>query len=174
MKRLILIASLCITAVVVAPIASASAEGAKFAGKCEFKGTATFAPGNLSPVPAALEYKFKGTAECETQPGKEKLKGKVEVSGKGTLSCGVSLGLEGAGTLKLSKTGTEPWEEYEFKLTIVSGAPGTVLLAAKFKDGSVAVGFASFLKSETEPAAQCFTLEGAHALEFEAMAAGEV
>jgi hypothetical protein len=82
MKKLILVASLCIAASVLAPVASASAE--KFKGSCVIKGSAEFAPNLKFEPQTGLEYKFKGSAECvvvvEGVP--EVLKGSVEVEGK--------------------------------------------------------------------------------------------
>jgi hypothetical protein len=168
MRRLLPIVSLCVAAILFSPATSASAE--KAAGRCTIEGTARFSPTNLKPVPTTgLGYYFYGNAECETLPGKEILKGPVEVKGEETLSCAGSLGeAEGKGTLTLGGI------ELPFGLTFYSGGPGSTLLAAKFGDGGVAVGSATFLNSSVDPASQCFALSGAHALEFTAVAIGEL
>jgi hypothetical protein len=168
MKRLVLITSLCIGAFVLAPIASASAERPE--GRCTITGSAIFSPGNLKPLPTPkLGYEFSGSVECETLPAREVRKGIVVVKGAETLSCAGSLGeAEGTGTLTLGGI------KLPFGLTFISGSPGSTALAAKFADGGVAVGSATFLDSTIEPAGQCFGLEGAHALEFTAAAVGEL
>jgi hypothetical protein len=101
MRRLFLVAPLCVAAVL---SVSASSASAAFTGTCKFKGTATFKePAALAKTPPApwklQKYEFKTEpagaefgAECETLPGKVKLKGKAEVSGEGKLSCTLSIG----------------------------------------------------------------------------------
>jgi hypothetical protein len=168
MKKLVLAASLCIGAFVLAPIASASAERAE--GKCTITGSAIFSPGNLKVVPTPkLGYEFSGSVVCETLPAREVRKGTVEVHGEETLSCAGAIGeTEAKGTMTLGGI------KLPFGLTFISGAPGSTLLAAKFPDGGIAVGSATFLDSTIEPAEQCFVLKGAHALEFTAAAVGEL
>jgi hypothetical protein len=168
MRQLMLCASLCIAALVLAPITSASAE--KPAGRCTIEGTAAFSPTNLRPVPTPkLGYEFEGLAECETFPGREIRTGTVEAHGEETLSCAGSITeAEGKGTLTLGGV------KLPFGLTFFSGGPGSTVLAVKFDDGGVAVGSASFLDSSIEPATQCFALSGAHALEFKGVAIGEL
>jgi hypothetical protein len=61
MKKLLLASILCIAAVVVAPVASASA--APLTGGCAITGTATFTP-NLSSEAKNVKYSFEGTAHC--------------------------------------------------------------------------------------------------------------
>jgi hypothetical protein len=168
MKKLALMAILCSGAVVLAPIASANAERA--AGRCTFEGRASFSPTNLKPVPTPnLGYEFHGSAECETLPAREIRKGTVEATGGETLSCAGSLGEgEGKGTLTLGTI------SLPFGLTFLSGGPGFTVLAAKFGDGGVAAGSATFLGSQSEAASTCFALSGAHQLEFKAVAVGEL
>src|SRR6266566_5705934 len=146
MKRLILVASLSSTALLVAPIASAGAE--KAIAKCTIKGYVTFSPTNLKPVPTLkLGYEFLGSAECETLPGREIRTGTAQAEGVETLSCAGSITeAEGKGTLTLGGV------KLPFGLTFFLGSPGSTLLAAKFADGGVAVGTATFLQSQSEPA----------------------
>jgi hypothetical protein len=104
--KLLLAAALCVVAVVVVPIASASAA---FKGTCKFHGTATITGGlnttppenlttwGLQPYEFTSEeqevagVKFKGV-ECVTTEGKKEEGNKAEgyeayVKGKGKLSC---------------------------------------------------------------------------------------
>jgi hypothetical protein len=166
MKRLILVAGL-LGAAVLLPITVAHAE--RPTGRCTIAGSATFSPTDLKPVPTSnLGYEFEGTAECETIPGNEVRTGTVEVKGAETLSCAGSLSeVEGKGTLTLGGV------KIPFGLTFFSGGPGSTMLVAKFKDGGVAVGSATFLDSTINPASECF-LAGAHALEFKGAAVGEL
>jgi hypothetical protein len=168
MKKLTLVGVLSVWAVALTPIASANAERA--AGRCTFEGRASFSPTNLKPLPTPkLGYEFHGPAECETLPARAILKGTVEAKGGETLSCAGSLGEgEGKGTLTLGTI------NFPFGLTFLSGGPGFTVLAAKFADGGVAVGSATFLGSKSEPAAECFALSGAHELQFKAVAVGEL
>jgi hypothetical protein len=168
MKKPVFAAGLCLAAVVIAPVTSARAEGS-FA-KCTSEGSAKFAPVNLQPLPTAnLAYEFEGPTACEMLPSREILKGRVDVKGKETLSCAGALGqTEGEGTLTFGAV------KLPFGLTFFSGSPGSTMLVAKFANGGVAVGSATFLKSVIEPAAQCFLPGGAAALEFKVVASGEL
>jgi hypothetical protein len=168
MNKLVLAAGLCAMALVLTPLTSASAE--ESSGRCIIEGAATFSGGHLKPVPTSnLGYEFRGSAECETLPTREVRKGTVEVTGKETLSCAGSLGeAEGEGTLTLGGV------KFPFGLTFVAGGPGSTMLLAKFANGGVAVGTATFLKSVVEPASQCFLPGGAAELEFKAVATGEL
>jgi hypothetical protein len=168
MRQLMLVTGACVAMLALAPVTSASAENA--AGQCTIKGSAIFSPTNLKPLPTSkLGYEFHGSVECETLPSRELLTGTVEVEGEETLSCEGSLGeAEGKGTLTLGAM------KLPFGLMFFSGGPGSTMLAAKFADGGVAVGSATFLDSSIEPATRCFALSGAHALEFKAAAVGEL
>jgi hypothetical protein len=163
-----LIAGLCIAAFALAPVAVAGAERAE--GRCTIEGYARFSPTYLSPIPTPkLGYEFHGSAECETLPSKEIRTGTVEAQGEETLSCAGSLGQgEGSGTLTLGGI------KFPFGLTFIPAGPGSTGLAAKFKDGGVAVGSATFLGSSRESAFQCFVPKGAHELEFKGVAVGEL
>ena len=98
MKRLLLVASLCLAAVIVAPIASANAETV---GRCEMKGEAKFYSDerlehktHLSPViPQPLWYKFNSeSGKCEGRP--PTTFESWEAKGEAQLSCVVYDGLE--------------------------------------------------------------------------------
>lgn len=166
MKRFMLAPGVCVAAILLAPIASANANAA---GRCSIAGSATFAPTNLKPLPTPkLGYEFEGSAECEILPARETRKGTVKVTGEEALSCFGSLGdEESKGTLTMEGV------QLPFELTFLPEGPGSAGIAVKFADGGVAVGSATFLGSEGEPASQCFALRGAHTLEFKAAAAGE-
>jgi hypothetical protein len=166
MIRLKLVAALAIAGFVLVPIAPANAERAS--GQCTFEGRAVFSREYLKVLPARIGYEFRGYAHCEVLPSREKRTGIVEVSGEESLSCAGSLGEgESKGTLTLGAL------KLPFGLTFISGAPGATALAAKFSDGGVALGSATFLGSQSEPASQCFVLKGAQELEFTAAAVGE-
>src|SRR6476469_9674203 len=92
MKRLILIAGLCVLGIVVAPIASASA--APFAGSCEINGNAKFEKALSNTTPKSNKYEFTSGANttCTPAGSSEKAKAKAEVSGKGHLACAVAEG----------------------------------------------------------------------------------
>jgi hypothetical protein len=166
MRKLTLVASLCTAAFTLALTTAAEAENPS--GRCMIHGSAAFSPRDLSAVPTShLGYRFIGWAECEILPARESRKGTVEVRGEETLSCFGSLGeAEGTGTLTLEGI------KFPFGLTFVSGGPGSTDLVAKFADGGVAAGSASFLLSVIEPALQCFFPGGASELEFKAVATG--
>jgi hypothetical protein len=168
MKKPVLVAGLCLAAFAMWPVTSASAER-PFA-RCSSEGSASFSGGNLTPVPTpGLSYEFHGPVECEIAPTRETRKGIVVVNGKETLSCAGALGeAEGEGTLTFGGI-TLP-----FRLTFFSGGPGSTMLVAKFADGGVAVGGATFFKSVIQPAPQCFMPEGVSELEFKVVASGEL
>ena|ERR1700737_3131319 len=167
MKRLMLVASLCIGVLVLTPVASANAERA--AGRCTIEGLATFLKIYLKPIPTKLGYEFEGSAVCETFPGGEIREGRVEVKGEETLSCSGSLGeAEGKGTLTFGAI------KLPFGLTFFSGTPGSTALVAKFADGGIAAGSATFLTSKSEEPSECFMLGGAHYLRFKGVAVGEL
>jgi hypothetical protein len=168
MKRLMPLAGLCIAAFLLAPVASASAE--RPAARCTFEGRATFLGTNLKVIPTPrLGYEFHGPVTCEMLPSREIREGKADAEGEETLSCAGSLGEgEGKGTLTFGEI------KLSFGLAFFSGTPGATALAAKFADGGVAVGSVTFLGSNSEPAATCFSLGGAQYLEFIGTAVGEL
>jgi hypothetical protein len=175
MKRLILLASLCVAAIIVAPVASASAAGLK--GHCTVKGTAKFPGLNLTrELMKGQSYEFTGTANCEELPGGEKVEATVTVSGKGELSCAASVSkvAEGLGTLTLT-SGPKKGTAYMFNLGFTPLVPGVILLQVEAEGAGkvTATGYASFLKDPK--AEECFTnAAGVSELKFEALAAGEI
>jgi hypothetical protein len=168
MKKSVLAAGLCLAALAMLPVTPASAER-PFA-RCSSEGSAYFSGGNLTPLPTpGLGYEFHGPVECEVLPTREVRKGLVVVTGTETLSCAGALGeAEGEGTLTFGET------KLPFSLTFFSGSPGSTMVAAKFANGGVAVGGATFLRSAIQPAPQCFMPEGVSELEFKVVVSGEL
>jgi|GEM_PF-3186755 len=71
MKKLMLTAALCVAALVVVPVSSASAA---FTGTCVVKGTANFGETTLGPTPKLVKYTFAGKAtECAGEGTKPKV-----------------------------------------------------------------------------------------------------
>jgi hypothetical protein len=181
MKRLILFASLCVVGFVLAPMASANA--AVLVGTCKIHGSAEFKPGLLENGPKKIHYEFTSKAGgklkiggegagCVNQEGKTLL-GKATVHSEGELACGAAVGEltgEGVGKGELSVEGGP----YKFELRIVA-AGGTVALAVTPEPlgSGVATGFANFLVSEAEPAAECVK-KGVKKLEFDASVTGAI
>jgi len=179
MKRLMLLAILCVGGAVVAPITSASAE---LVGACTINGNATFSQGLPFVEPAPRGYTFVSTsASCtgtntETKAVETK-EASATLSGHGELSCAVANGLlevkgevKGGGTLKI-----EAGLPNEFAFAFVA-AGGTVHFTAK---GEVnAVGTAQFLNPGNQAAKEKRLAEcraGAVVeLPFEAVTAGTV
>jgi hypothetical protein len=171
MRRLILVATLCVAGLVIVPVASASAE--TLTGACVIKGTATFTSPLSAGLPAANGYSFSGSAECVDSGGVEK--GSAEVSGGGVLACAVAegglglLGSSSAGTGALTITSGAHAGTYPFTLAFVA-AGGNVVLDV---NSGGATGDAEFLTDGPETLAQCG--EGkAKALGFTAAAAGTI
>jgi hypothetical protein len=159
MKKLMLVASLCVVAAVVAPITSASAGP----GACKIVGTAEFkkGAGALEPLPfaepAQRGYKFTavpgasfagaGTSGC-IEGGVEKKLESASVEGEGEIACVVANGAVGVkgtvtGTGKV-KIGAEPEKEFFFKF-VAAGANVAVVITEKGGDGVNATGDAQFL-----------------------------
>jgi hypothetical protein len=91
MKRVVLVLTLCVAALAVAAVGSASA--VLVTGKCELKGPTTFEP-PISLVPSVSgHYKFEsekpGGVVCATTPATAE--GFAKVEGKGVLSCAASV-----------------------------------------------------------------------------------
>jgi hypothetical protein len=180
MKRLILIAGVCVLGSVVAPIASASA--ATFVGSCEINGNAKFGKPLSNTTPKNNTYEFlSGAATTCTQAGStEKAKAKAEVSGKGHLACAVAeggLGVELEGETTAPGTGKLTIEEgaatgtYEFRLSFVAAA-AQVVLKIENKKEVTATGDATFATS-SESVTKCVKSEASN-LEFKAVAAGTI
>jgi hypothetical protein len=180
MKRLILIAGVCVLGIVMAPITSASA--VPFVGSCEINGNAKFGKPLSNTTPKNNTYEFtSGAGTTCTQAGTTlKAKAKAEVSGKGHLACAVAeggLGVELEGETTAPGTGKVTIEEgaatgtYEFRLSFVAAA-AQVLLKIEDKTKVTATGDATFATSN-EGVTKCAKGE-ASALEFTAVAAGTI
>jgi len=113
MKKLILVASLCIVAAVLAPIASASAEK----GSCALEGKATFTPNLKFEPKKEVVYTFTSEGPgnvCVRENGTE-AKAEATVTGKGNVGCKEGVSDEpGTGTLKL---GSEAAKSFNFTFT---------------------------------------------------------
>jgi hypothetical protein len=167
MKKLILVASLAVAAVMVVPITSASAA----TGVCTLEGNATLKP----PLNAELketEFSFENeTGECVEAPSGAKLKvEEATVEGVGELSCPAGQNikkLEGevSGSGKIRLEGEASAKEFEFKLVAAAG-----LVTFTATGGITAGGEAEFLTHE-KAVKQCAQLK-AEKLEFTAVAAG--
>jgi len=165
MKRLILIASLCVVGFVIAPLAAANA--ATLTGACEVKGSAKFGPTNLTSTLAFHTYEFEGKATCKDTANVTH-EGTVTVKeGNGQLSCLAAVSeAEGNGVLTEAVTGTK----YAFTLSFVATG-GQVALVIKVGGVASATGDATFANSKNQTPAECLT-GGVSKLEFEADAVG--
>jgi hypothetical protein len=168
MKKLMLVASLCIAAFVVAPIASASA-AETLTGSCAVKGTATFSKAKLENTTNLVGYGFEGEATCVEAGTGLVQKGTVTITeGEGEFSC---LGLgketkEGKGVLEIAG------KKFEFKLKI-KAVGGSVALEVFVEGKLSATGTANFYASLNEEASKC-AVEGVTKLEFNASASGTI
>jgi hypothetical protein len=192
MRKLLLAVGLCVVAVAVAPVASASAAANK---KCTFEGTTTFEGGTLVAKPQKLKFKFvdeevglhKAGGKCENFPGgggAEAVKtgeANTKVEGEGELSCEVSTsGLEvrgeatGKGVVTIGAKAT-----FKIKVFAVVGVGPFVEFTAKGEQEvapkekfTTTVGTANFIEN-----AGSLTLcsgAGIAKLKFEAEALAEV
>jgi len=173
MRKIMLLGILCLGALVIGPVASASA--AEITGACEISGGAEFKPG-LGKELAEVEYKFSGSAKCKPVGGGE-VSGTASVSGKGQLQCAVAagglsvLGTGAPGKGKLVLNG----EEYKFELSFVAQA-GIVDLLAR-PEGSTAytaTGEAEFLTTNGPTAIVQCAQSSLSELSFEAQTAGTI
>jgi hypothetical protein len=117
MKRVVLVLTLCVAALAVAAVGSASA--VLVTGKCELKGPTAFNP-NISLVPSPSgTYSFTtepGGVTCETSPATAE--GFATVHGAGVLSCAASVPTAtGSGEVKYKQgtsTVTDTIEKFAF------------------------------------------------------------
>ena len=112
MRRLTIVAGLCVIAIVVLPAAAASA----FRGACEIKGTATiFKVGTTekqalpveTPAPRSYKFQSEGEGACVNAEG-EPIGQKVtnaKVEGKGELSCARSSSAKSEGKGEIAING---------------------------------------------------------------------
>jgi hypothetical protein len=175
MKRLTLLASLCAVALVVVPVASASA-AEETTGTCHIGGTAKF-PEGLSKESRNVSYEFTGTAKCKTAEGGT-LEGTTTVSGKAQLQCAVAAGgIDVVG----STTGFAPGKgslisgKYLFELSFVAQA-GVVDLAARPEGATpfTATGEAEFLTTNGPNEIVACAQSSLKSLNFEAETAGTI
>jgi hypothetical protein len=168
MKRLLLIASLCVVGIVAAPLASANA--ATLTGTCEVKGSAKFGPTNLQKTLEFHTYEFEGSATCKDTANQTHIGTITVKEGNGQLACLTAVSeKEGNGVLKETSPGTE---EYKFTLSFVATG-GQVALVIKVEGKPSATGDATFLKSKNQTPAECLT-GGVERLDFEAVAVGTI
>jgi hypothetical protein len=181
MKRLMLFASLCVAAAVLAPVAAASAAQVK--GSCKIDGKASFTTKLPFLEPGANKYAFKGAFKCKVEGKEVESEGTAEVTGEGKLACAVShggvavvgSGGPGPGTLKETSPGKE---EYKFNLAFVAAAGNVLLDVRNEKEETTATGDAEFL-TPGEPLEKAATLQKCvkgevEELAFVALAAGTI
>jgi hypothetical protein len=154
MKRLLLASLLCVVAVIIAPVASASANPE--AVKCEFKGTAKFNPAlSPKPTPATYEFESEGAGNnCEGATVKKAEASSAKVKGKGELSCTVSPGLGVTGLAKFESGSLKAGSRAAFTLSRFefAGAGPVVKFAAEGSNGPEEFkggGQANFLSTPT-------------------------
>jgi hypothetical protein len=180
MKRAMLLGVLCVAALALVPVASASA----FAGTCKIEGTATiykagsFTEEQALPLatPAPRNYKFVSSGgKCLPEEGKFE---KAEVKGEGELACSISKGGiavigggKGSGSIKIS--GKE--DAISVFAFVGAGADVTFEASGPLVTGlggvGPATGTASFAKN-SKAVTECVQ-EKASKLEFEALTTGE-
>ena len=178
MKRLFLVAGLCVAAALVAPIASASA-ATEFVGSCAIQGTASFGGVALPKTePALLGYSFdsgpgttcsgviiEGAAEVTVNEANAK----AHVEGKGELSCAHSKSTTpGSGSVTI-KGKTAVFTGFEF---VAAGVDVTFTING---GESLASGSASFA-GDTAGVKQCAEpgVSGPKELAFTAAAKGKL
>lgn len=173
MRKVVILAGLCVAAVIVAPVASANAAEATLTGTCKIVGEAEFTNPLSKGAPEPNSYKFTGAAECVSESG-EKTSGTAKVEGAGELACAVAKGGvtvvgEGVGPGTLIVGGTE----YKFVLSFVAAASNVLLDITNSEGTAHATGDASFATSGSEAVTKCAKGE-AKKLNFTAAAAGTI
>lgn len=146
MKKLMLVAILCVAGYALAPIASASAQ---FEGSCQINGKAEFS----SPLPkgfgpnAKLKYTFNATGakgKCtETTPGQAAYKiEEATVKGEGEFSCLGAASFpneeeeEGYGKIKVKNEKTGEEKETGFEMDLNETKLGNVVVHIEERDSS--------------------------------------
>jgi hypothetical protein len=186
MRKLLLAAGLCLVAVALMPVASASAYS-EYYGACTFYGEATI--GKAINVPALTNTTFNFTEKaaggidpakntCVSNAGEKKVE-EAEVAGEGELQCAVSENL--AGELKAVLTGKISGNIKKLKIESknIKGEPsfkfvavgGDVAFAVNGEETS-ALGDATFLTSATN-LEECLPTGKGKNLTFEAAATGK-
>jgi hypothetical protein len=196
MRRSLVMASLCLAVLGLAPIATA---GATATGRCTFHGSAALLE-ELTSKPKHIKYSFASSkggplnlpadgVVCE-EAGGATLTGRTTAEGEGEVSCSAGIGgLKEVEPVLLGKSGppgqgklelelnpaTGKYEKvFEYELSVVSQAGIVDILVRPKGTATYTVeGYASFLESKSEPLEKCFTV-GAGQLEFDAVAEGEI
>jgi hypothetical protein len=160
MKRMMLLASLCVIGVVLAPIASANAAEK---GACKIEGNATFGKA-LAKTTGTNSFTFEGAGECAGEVS-GKVGAKATAQGTGQLGCATAEAA-GSGTLTILSGPEAGIHSFTLKLT---GALGVVVL--ELTGGIEAHGVATFLTSLSSK--ECALAEP-NGLPFTAVAAGTI
>jgi hypothetical protein len=198
MKRIIVIGGLTALMTALALVPAANADK----GKCTIHGVATI-EGALTRVSQRVAYSLVSKSggplqvpsegvECVEEATGTKLTGTTRASGEGEVACTFSAGdlkevqpvllgesgAPGQGKLELGyNAATKKYEKtFEYELALVSQAGIVDFLVRPKGTPTFGVdGFASFLASEHESVANCFTLgSGVGTVEFDATAEGEI
>jgi hypothetical protein len=164
MKRLILLASMCLGIVALAPVASASAAE----DACTIEGSAELNP-HLGATPQSTKFSFSATPGTPCAVSKSTI-ASATVAGQGELSCpagenivGLNGSVSGEGTIQRSSDATPK----HFKFELVAAA-GVVAFRAS---GEVTGGGAAEFLTHKSAAEQCSKLNAGN-LEFTALVAG--
>jgi hypothetical protein len=164
MKRLILLASLCLGIAALVPVASASAAE----DACTIEGNAELNP-HLGATPQSTKFSFSATPGTPCAVSKSTIAA-ATVVGQGELSCpagenivGLNGSVSGEGTIQRSIDPTA--KHFKFELVATAGV-------VSFKaSGEVTGGGAAEFLTHKEAAEQCAKLNGGK-LEFTALVAG--
>jgi len=160
MKRMMLLASLCVIGVVLAPIASANAAEK---GSCKIEGNATFGS-KLSKTKGANSFTFQGAGECAGEAS-GKVAASATAQGAGELGCATAEAT-GSGTLTIASGPEAGTHAFGLKLT-----GGLGIVALELTGGVEAHGVATFLTSVNSK--ECALAEPS-SLPFTAVAAGTI
>jgi hypothetical protein len=183
MKRLLLASLLCVVAVIVAPVAAASATEVVH---CEFAGNTEF-NGHLFLTQTNVEYKFNSKGEvgnkCKVKVTSEpkvetEVAASATVKGKGKLSCTLSPGLGVAGLENTFESGSVTVGGKVFTLSKFEfvGTGPVVTFSAEGTGGGQTFkgeGSANFVTSTTA-LAECASTNGLPEVGFTATSAGVV
>jgi hypothetical protein len=165
MRRLLAMLALTLCALVLVPMASASA--ATVTGECNIAGTATFSPNGLTATPQTLTYNFGGNGTCTgTLNGAPIIQAPVSAgaTGTGTLSCAGAVATGGTGQLSFPNQGVT----IGFHIDLV-GVGSEVAFTITGNGGGNGVGHASF-GSNALRATECNSPTGVNNLGFDVQA----
>jgi hypothetical protein len=177
LKRFVLLASLCVAAAMMIPVASASAT---LTGKCTVKGLAKFGGAKLTSTnQTKLGYSFSSEegqnpeTVCVESGSNTVRKGSATVTGgkfEGSCTGAGKSETDGAGTLTLPGA---PGSPFKFDLEFTSNNGKVSLAIENASETTTATGEANFAASVQEPAATCLTT-GVKELEFVATTEGSI